>query len=525
VVFVAELGDKSQLMALTFATRYRPLPVLIGISIATAVVHAVSVAVGYGLGTALPTGWIALVAAIAFFGFGAWTLRGDTLTDDEQAKAERSTGSAVVAASVAFFLAELGDKTMLATITPATRYGWFGTWLGSDAGDGRGGRGCILRRPPAGQAPAEARDHVRRLGSVLPVRRVAAGRRVRPAQPGLADRRDRRRSTTTSPGGSRSGSARHRAAGDAGPVAGCGAWAPGGRPAWRLGTPGWWARALFAAAVLLGLGAPLLVATDVVQPIALFDEPGWVAGGAAVVLLGTALLIAAQRSRVMLQQRGADPVTATKGLHARVRNPGLTGIVLATAGLLLMVPPTLFGVLAAVLAGRWGGADPGPRRAGTGLARRHGEAYDAYAARTPVPARPGAYEPELLRSGTGPRRALTGGYRASVAAPRYPHQAVRRVSARRRTGRPAPARRRPRDPPPTAGPRGRRRTRRRPARRAAPRRPQGPRTRGCTSRVRRSSSRWPSDQGSVLLRDPCRAGTPRAAISHTRHPGHRPRRG
>ena len=134
VVFVAELGDKSQLMALTFATRYRTLPVLVGITLATSVVHAVSVAIGYGLGAALPTGWIALAAAGAFLGFGAWTLRGDTLTGDERIKAERSTGSAVVAASVAFFLAELGDKTMLATITLATQYGWFGTWLGSTLG-------------------------------------------------------------------------------------------------------------------------------------------------------------------------------------------------------------------------------------------------------------------------------------------------------------------------------------------------------------------------------------------------------
>ena len=134
VVFVAELGDKSQLMALTFATRYRALPVLVGITLATALVHAVSVAVGHGLGSALPTGWIVLVSALAFLGFGAWTLRGDSLDDDEQAKAERSEGSAVVAASVAFFLAELGDKTMLATITLATQYGWFGTWLGSTLG-------------------------------------------------------------------------------------------------------------------------------------------------------------------------------------------------------------------------------------------------------------------------------------------------------------------------------------------------------------------------------------------------------
>src|SRR5918998_1997558 len=82
VIFVAELGDKSQLMALTFATRFRPWPVLIGITVATTVVHAVSVGVGYGLGATLPTGWIALAAGVAFLAFGAWTLRGDRLTDD-----------------------------------------------------------------------------------------------------------------------------------------------------------------------------------------------------------------------------------------------------------------------------------------------------------------------------------------------------------------------------------------------------------------------------------------------------------
>jgi putative Ca2+/H+ antiporter (TMEM165/GDT1 family) len=134
VVFVAELGDKSQLMALTFATRFRPVPVLVGITIATAVVHAASVAIGYGLGAALPTGWINLAAALAFFGFAAWTLRGDELTAAERAKAQRGDRSAVLAVGVAFFLAELGDKTMLATITLATNHGWFGTWLGSTVG-------------------------------------------------------------------------------------------------------------------------------------------------------------------------------------------------------------------------------------------------------------------------------------------------------------------------------------------------------------------------------------------------------
>uniref|UniRef100_UPI0035CB0AD5 TMEM165/GDT1 family protein n=1 Tax=uncultured Jatrophihabitans sp. TaxID=1610747 RepID=UPI0035CB0AD5 len=97
VIFVAELGDKSQLMAMTFATRYRALPVLIGISVATSVVHAVSVGVGFGLGAALPTGWISLLAAVAFLGFGAWTLRGDSLSEAEQNKASLSTRSAVIA--------------------------------------------------------------------------------------------------------------------------------------------------------------------------------------------------------------------------------------------------------------------------------------------------------------------------------------------------------------------------------------------------------------------------------------------
>jgi putative Ca2+/H+ antiporter (TMEM165/GDT1 family) len=134
VIFVAELGDKSQLMALTFATRFKPWPVLIGISVATALVHLVSVGLGYGLGAALPTGWISLVAGLAFLVFGAWTLRGDHLTEAEQGKAEQATGSAILSVGGAFFLAELGDKTMLATITLATQHGWLGTWVGSTIG-------------------------------------------------------------------------------------------------------------------------------------------------------------------------------------------------------------------------------------------------------------------------------------------------------------------------------------------------------------------------------------------------------
>ena len=66
----------------------------------------------------------------------AWTLdrRIDELTEDEADKARRSTGAALLAVGTAFFLAELGDKTMLATITLATQESWFGVWVGSTLG-------------------------------------------------------------------------------------------------------------------------------------------------------------------------------------------------------------------------------------------------------------------------------------------------------------------------------------------------------------------------------------------------------
>jgi Ca2+/H+ antiporter, TMEM165/GDT1 family len=134
VVFVAELGDKSQLMALTFATRYRAWPVLAGITAATTIVHLGSVALGAGVSDVVPTDWVTVIAALAFFGFAAWTLRGDTLSEDERQKAQRNTRSVFVAVGVAFFLAELGDKTMLATVTLATQHHWIPVWIGSTIG-------------------------------------------------------------------------------------------------------------------------------------------------------------------------------------------------------------------------------------------------------------------------------------------------------------------------------------------------------------------------------------------------------
>lgn len=134
VIFVAELGDKSQLMAMTFALRYKWYIVIGGITVATTVVHLVSVAVGHFLGLSIPTEAISIVGGIAFVIFGLWTLRGDSLSEDEGEKASKVTRSAFIAIASAFFLAELGDKTMLATVTLATDNDWVGVWIGSTIG-------------------------------------------------------------------------------------------------------------------------------------------------------------------------------------------------------------------------------------------------------------------------------------------------------------------------------------------------------------------------------------------------------
>jgi Ca2+/H+ antiporter, TMEM165/GDT1 family len=134
IVLLAELGDKSQLMALAFATRYRALTVLAAVTIATLIVHAGSVLLGTAFALALPTEAIQVVAGLAFLGFAAWTIRGDELGETEEGRARRTGRWAMVTIGTAFFLAELGDKTMLATVTLATTEEPIGTWLGSTAG-------------------------------------------------------------------------------------------------------------------------------------------------------------------------------------------------------------------------------------------------------------------------------------------------------------------------------------------------------------------------------------------------------
>ena len=114
LIMVGELADKSQLLALLLATRYKAWQVLIGITIATFVVHFFTALVGQFLGAAIPAGVIPWMTGILFVGFGIWTLRGDKVEEGEVEKGARF--GPILATTIAFFLAELGDKTQIMTL-------------------------------------------------------------------------------------------------------------------------------------------------------------------------------------------------------------------------------------------------------------------------------------------------------------------------------------------------------------------------------------------------------------------------
>jgi Predicted membrane protein len=133
MIFLAELGDKTQLVALTLASRYKASIVLAGVFTATLAVHVLSAAVGSLMGGLLPTDWIKFIAGVAFIGFGFWTLRGDCLEEGEDGTCRR-IASPFWLVFVTFFLAELGDKTMLSTVTLAATGSFVPVWIGSTLG-------------------------------------------------------------------------------------------------------------------------------------------------------------------------------------------------------------------------------------------------------------------------------------------------------------------------------------------------------------------------------------------------------
>jgi putative Ca2+/H+ antiporter (TMEM165/GDT1 family) len=138
-VFVAELGDKSQLLTLALATRLRPLPLLAGLGVAIALLCGVAVVAGGLLGLTIPERAVTIAAGVLFIVFGLWTLRpqrDDAAAEEAEAAARsvRSERSQLLAALGAFFFAELGDKTQLATLTLATQRSPLAVWVGATLG-------------------------------------------------------------------------------------------------------------------------------------------------------------------------------------------------------------------------------------------------------------------------------------------------------------------------------------------------------------------------------------------------------
>jgi putative Ca2+/H+ antiporter (TMEM165/GDT1 family) len=134
VIFVAELGDKSQLVALWFATRYRWWTVLAGVTTATLVVHLGSVAAGRALDGLVPESVLRVIVGLSFLVFAWWSIRGDSLDEDDQ-RVRFGWAGAFGVVTLSFFLSELGDKTQLATVSLASREESFaGVWLGSTVG-------------------------------------------------------------------------------------------------------------------------------------------------------------------------------------------------------------------------------------------------------------------------------------------------------------------------------------------------------------------------------------------------------
>ena len=134
------MGDKTQLLAMAFASKYKAYQVLIAIFIATLLSHSLAVVAGHTLTTIIPLDVISFVAALSFVIFGLWTIRGDKLEGEEKRK---SKFGPVLTVAIAFFIAEMGDKTQLATISLAVKYNsmlnvLMGTTLGMVVADAIG---------------------------------------------------------------------------------------------------------------------------------------------------------------------------------------------------------------------------------------------------------------------------------------------------------------------------------------------------------------------------------------------------
>lgn len=125
IVALAEIGDKTQLLALLLAARYRkPIPIILGILIATLANHFLAAAVGYQVAQLFSESTLLWILAVCFLAVAAWTLIPDKLDDDGNIAVKYGPFMATL---IAFFIAEMGDKTQVATVMLAAQFEYF--WM------------------------------------------------------------------------------------------------------------------------------------------------------------------------------------------------------------------------------------------------------------------------------------------------------------------------------------------------------------------------------------------------------------
>jgi putative Ca2+/H+ antiporter (TMEM165/GDT1 family) len=121
LVTLAEMGDRTQLLSVMLASRYRkPVPILAGVLVATIANHSLAALAGFYLASLLAASWFKYVVALSFIAMALWALVPDN--EDDEGQPARSRWGVFLTTTVSFFLVEIGDKTQIATIALAARY-------------------------------------------------------------------------------------------------------------------------------------------------------------------------------------------------------------------------------------------------------------------------------------------------------------------------------------------------------------------------------------------------------------------
>ena len=136
LVALSEMGDKTQLLAFSLATRFKnPWAIMAGVLTATVLNHGFASTLGAWISVQIPGRTMAALLGVSFIGFGLWTLKPDQLSESDEGKKSRSKYDAYFSTTFLFFMAEMGDKTQFATVALAAKYqNAFLVTLGTTAG-------------------------------------------------------------------------------------------------------------------------------------------------------------------------------------------------------------------------------------------------------------------------------------------------------------------------------------------------------------------------------------------------------